>query len=214
MVKSIKETSNHAVYIVLSVFMAIALVGCGGMMGTETSATRSGSFVDSPVQGLHYQTETQEGITDEDGTFFYMPGETVTFSIGDTVLGRAEAESVMTPLHLVEGAEDEMNTAVTNMGMLMQSLDEDGDTDNGITISIEMTEMMTDMTIDFNLDNTDFQNNEDMLEMFDTMNEMELFENGERMMVTPDEAQEHMRQYMMPHMNTSMGQDMGSGMMM
>ena len=214
MVKSIKETSNHAVYIVLSVFMAIALVGCGGMMGTEISATRSGSFVDSPVQGLHYQTETQEGITDEDGTFFYMPGETVTFSIGDTVLGRAEAESVMTPLHLVEGAEDEMNTAVTNMGMLMQSLDEDGDTDNGITISIEMTEMMTDMTIDFNLDNTDFQNNEDMLEMFDTMNEMELFENGERMMVTPDEAQEHMRQYMMPHMNTSMGQDMGSGMMM
>ena len=214
MVKSIKEASNAVVYMFLLSFMALALVGCGDMTGTDTMATRTGSFVDSPVQGLYYETETQGGITDEDGMFSYMPGETVTFYIGETVLGRATAESIMTPLHLVEGAEDETNTVVTNMGMLMQSLDQDGNTDNGIMISSEVSDIMSNMTIDFNLDNTDFQNQEEMLEMFDTMNDMEIFGEEVRMMVTPEDAQEHMRKYMMSYMDTMNRQEMGSSMMM
>jgi len=37
-------------------------------------------FIDSAVKGLSYETATQSGVTDVDGTFKYLAGEKVTFS--------------------------------------------------------------------------------------------------------------------------------------
>jgi hypothetical protein len=56
-----------------------------------------GVFCISPVVGLNYQTLTQSGTTNENGEFLYITGETVTFSIGDLVLGSAPGAPEITP---------------------------------------------------------------------------------------------------------------------
>ena len=60
--------------------------GEGGGPGSGTEGgdgVLSGVFVDSPVAGLSWETATRNGVTGRDGGFEYLPGETITFSIGE-----------------------------------------------------------------------------------------------------------------------------------
>ncbi len=95
--------------------------------------TLRGAFLDSPVQGLHYDTATQHGDTDGSGRFQYMPGESVAFSIGNIKLAATTAKSLITPLDIV-GTANATDQRVTNMLILLQSLDTDGNANNGISI--------------------------------------------------------------------------------
>ena len=76
-----------------------------------------GVFVDSPVQGLTYQTGSQRGMTNASGTFSYLAGETITFSVGSIVLGSALAKPFMTPLDLVPGASGVTDQTVSNLSV-------------------------------------------------------------------------------------------------
>lgn len=97
--------------------------------------TSRGQFVDSAVSGLFYKTGSQEGFTDHNGYFDYLPEETVSFAIGNIQLGSAEASSIVTPLDLSPSIDDGLNDAAVNILRLLQTLDEDGDPSNGISIS-------------------------------------------------------------------------------
>jgi para-nitrobenzyl esterase len=161
---------------------------------------RFGAFLDSPVQGLHYATETQSGITDENGTFQYKEGETIIFSMGGIVLGKAMAESMMTPIHLVPGAVDETHPTVTNMLRFLQTLDLDYDPENGITVPSHILVELEGRPIHFDMDISEFEHNADMQLFMDTLHEVdENYEN--RIMVPIEDAQEHMRETMMHMMN-------------
>lgn len=111
----------------------VALVtACGGGSGSGTAATPDNAaiatFIDSPVQGLAYQSVSYSGRTDGNGNFPYKPGETVTFSIGNMVLGSATpAGTKLTPLELVPGATDAGDARVTRILRVLQSLNEDDD---------------------------------------------------------------------------------------
>jgi len=78
--------------IIFSTIALAFLVGCGGGGGSSNnsySATLKGSFVDSYVKGLKYETSSGiSGITDENGTFIYKSGDSVTFKIGNTYFNR------------------------------------------------------------------------------------------------------------------------------
>jgi hypothetical protein len=66
----------------LGLVTSVALVGCGGGAGGESTAqVQTGVFVDSPVQGMNYRTTTQSGTTNAQGEFGYVSGENVTFSL-------------------------------------------------------------------------------------------------------------------------------------
>ncbi len=93
------------------------------------------AFFDGPVGGLEYRTETIVDVTGPDGSFRFKPGETVIFSIGGIVLGRAPAAKVMTPLDLVGGTARANDAEVLNICRLLQTLDDDADPGNGIQIS-------------------------------------------------------------------------------
>ncbi len=54
-------------------------------------AASTGVFVDGVVEGLHYETPTFSGTTNNAGEYDFLPGETVTFSIGGIVLGSTTA---------------------------------------------------------------------------------------------------------------------------
>lgn len=97
---------------------------------------RTGVFVDSPVAGLDYRgNETPAGTTDAEGRFQYREGETISFSIGNLALGSATGAEVVTPLDVVSGAADMQDQRVLNMLVMLQTLDADGDLNNGIQLT-------------------------------------------------------------------------------
>lgn len=110
----------------------IVLASCGG--GGSSNSPSVGTFVDSPVINISYRTETQSGVTNSRGEFSYFPGETVTFFIGDLEFPSVLAAEVVTPLDMA-GTEDVFHHMVINIIRLLQSLDKDGNPDNGITIT-------------------------------------------------------------------------------
>lgn len=103
----------------------------------EPSNIRSGVFIDSPVEGLMFQAGQIQGRTDQEGTFYYQEGDTITFSIEGVVIGEAAlAKEIMTPINLVSDLDSFVtHPKVTNIARFLQSLDEDQDPDNGITLS-------------------------------------------------------------------------------
>lgn len=141
-----------------------ALAACGGGGGSSSTpdtgdpggtlppppvGTLTGQFKDGNVEGLAYSTETQAGTTDAAGTFRYRAGETVTFRVGQALLGSAPAKEILTPIDLVV-AGSSADPAVVNRVRFLLMLDQDGDPDNGIHISSEVR------TIAANWSNIDF----------------------------------------------------------
>lgn len=180
-----------------AIFFAATILwsGCdGGSNSSQTAVVRSGVFVDSPVKGLEYRTDTLTGLTETDGTFRYLEGETVAFYIGNIFLGEASAKEVMTPIDLVAGAVDETEPTVTNICRLLQSLDLDGNPDNGISISQQTRQEVEDRPIDLTLSVTDFENDTDVQNLFVALNALGIFSiEGDRTLIPAEHARSHLR---------------------
>lgn len=147
--------------------ICITLIGCGGGSSDPESTTPpdsnnnvlTGIFVDSAVEGASYSTATQSGTTNAQGQFNYMVGEQVTFSIGATQLPTVTAAAQVSPVDMGAG-----NTATTtNIARFLQSLDSDGNPDNGITITTEAA--ATVAAINFNVSIDEFANNTDVINL-------------------------------------------------
>ena len=118
--------------------LLITTIGCssgGGSVNPSTNTPLTGVFLDSPVDGLGYETDTIQGVTGPGGVFSYHSGESIRFFIGDIELGTTEAMPIITPIDCVEGAIDETDPMVTNMLIFLQSIDFDNDPENGIDIT-------------------------------------------------------------------------------
>lgn len=153
---------------------SIATVGCAtecvyGYYGSY--CYNYGYYYDSLVSGISYESSgvagVQTGVTGEDtdggpGSFRYVEGDTVSFSLGDTVLGQGQAGERLTPFDLagfdeaavggceVDGTLPDSNAfrAVANLAVLLQSLDTDGDATNGIDISSDVAALFDGVEID------------------------------------------------------------------
>jgi len=115
---------NRVLSVAAATLLSIGIVGCGGGGGSNssttpsTTATKIGQFIDAPVEGLHYQTATQDGYTDAQGHFKYKDGESVEFQLGTLSLGNSEAKDVLTPYDIT----DDNNTAI-NIALVLQNFD-------------------------------------------------------------------------------------------
>ena len=116
----------------------LALSGCGSSDSADdgtsgkTSKTLKAQFIDSPVQGVDYDCKSSgnKGVTDANGYFSYVAGDTCTFSVGAVELGSAKPSgSVVTPRNLTDKPAE-----VTNILRLLQTLDTDAKPENGITL--------------------------------------------------------------------------------
>jgi len=128
--------------------VASVLSACSGDDGGSVSATRTGRFVDSAVEGITYATASQQGTTNANGEFIYVAGEFITFSIGDIELPSIYAAPLITPLQVFD-TDDTMALEVQNLSRLLQTLDEDGNPDNGIRISASAAASATGLNLDF-----------------------------------------------------------------
>lgn len=120
---------------------------------TSSMAAEEGILLDSPVINIGYKTATQTGVTDSQGRYKYLAGETVVFFIGDLEFSGVAASGIVTPLDIA-GTGDVDDPAVINMVRLLQTLDKDGNPDNGISITDAAKTSAT--TVDFTASIDDF----------------------------------------------------------
>lgn len=161
---------------------AMLLSACGGNGSsqstepvTQVPQVQTGTLGAIPVSGVTYQSETHSGTTDLNGTFQYMPEETVTFTLGSLELGSSDGKPVVTVFDLAQQTglptEPEALTAamwdrsanrpgpmntVVNLAMLLQGLDADADVSNGIEIPEGLSELI-DQTVNLQDFYVDFQ---------------------------------------------------------
>ena len=143
---------NNLKSLVLPVIFLI-LAACGG--GSSSPTVLTGEFIDSAVANVTFTTATQSGTTNAAGEFSYIAGETVTFSIGDLKFPAVTATSIVTPITLA-GATSITNQQATNIARFLQSLDADGNLNNGITIPSGAATVA--VAINFDVDTTTFEN--------------------------------------------------------
>ncbi|WP_062058040.1 pectate lyase family protein [Cellvibrio sp. OA-2007] len=120
---------------------------------SSKASMQVGVFVDAFVAGIGYRTQSQSGVTNARGEFNYLPGETVTFFIGDLVFPPIPARGLVTPLDMAQSL-DPSSPMVLNIARLLQSLDSDGNPSNGITISPAAAQAA--VAVDFNLSPVQF----------------------------------------------------------
>lgn len=130
-----------------SVILVSACGGGGG--GGSGSTTKIGVFSDSPVEGLTYVIGARTAQTNASGQFSYEEGQTVTFKVGDIVLGSATASAFVSPISLVSGATDENHTTVANLAKFLQTIDDDNNPGNGIKLTSAIHNAALGRTIDF-----------------------------------------------------------------
>ena len=152
-------------FFIVSSFLFLA--ACSGGSGSNNDdSVLTGQFVDSAVSGIRYETDTRSGITDSEGRFTYLAGERVRFYIGELMLGEAQSAATVSVFDLVEGINPVVGGAlekaiwnwrrgpgfstVINIAILLQTLDDDGNPDNGIAISSEVAALFNPGSIDFN----------------------------------------------------------------
>jgi hypothetical protein len=112
------------------------------------ATTYTGIFLDSAVAGLNYKTASQSGQTNELGEFNFQNDETIIFSIGGIDLPSTVARLYLTPLSLYQ-TQDINQIEVVNLLRLLQSLDLDGDTSNGIEITESAHQLAAQLNVDF-----------------------------------------------------------------
>jgi hypothetical protein len=122
---------------------------------TNTNKVLLGRFIDSAVEGLRFETPTQSGLTDTNGTFKYVGGEFIRFYIGDILLGESRGFALLNPMNLVPA--DSNNQQVINILRFVQSLDEDNNPDNGIRIPEIVATQALGQALDFSLSSANFE---------------------------------------------------------
>ena len=102
-----------------------------------------GIFEDSKVIGLSYETPTiKNRVTNDKGEFEYLAGETITFKIGDIILGSALGAEKITTFDIGDSLSRDETTGEYNnlhIATLLQSLDNNQNPADGF---IDLTGMV------------------------------------------------------------------------
>ncbi|WP_339721380.1 DsbA family protein [uncultured Paraglaciecola sp.] len=189
---------NIRVVFTLPLFYLMVACGGGGSSNnnetkepTNNVVTAEGVFIDSPVEGLSFKSGSVEGVTDVNGTFTYEVGTEVTFSLGGIVIGSATGAAILSPLSLVADAADETDPTVVNIAAFLQTLDDDGDPENGITITSTQQAEASDLSINFQQSVFDFEFDADVQNVVSILTSITLA--GPRALTSAEDALVHLR---------------------
>jgi hypothetical protein len=140
----------------MPVVLALGLVACGDGSGPSSTNSNSngnssggggkpqtgpatGRLLDTAVSGVAYASSSGSGTTDENGTFKFNHGDTVEFKLGGLSLGKAKGAAIVTPMELAGDNDNRLR----NLLVLLQSLDVDGNPENGISIPASAASAVT-----------------------------------------------------------------------
>lgn len=157
--------------ILSTTFLICLLLACADNSSSPPPGASTGTFSDAGlVSGLQYSTATQTGITNSKGQFYYMPGETVTFSVGGIVLGQATAAASLNTFNLVGisppltglGIPNKTTASnsfqqAANISIFLQTIDSDGNPLNGIAVTSQVNELAAKTSLNFKQSSDNFQ---------------------------------------------------------
>ena len=95
----------------------------------------TGHYVDAAVKGVTYDCGNQDGVTDDNGTFTFEDGQKCIFTLGNIVLRELDPKKLEDKMVVIE---DNIDNA-----RLLQTLDNDGNADNGIEITKNVLNAVT-----------------------------------------------------------------------
>ncbi len=205
---------NGAMRFNLVLLGLVFILSCSSGSGGD-AALQNGVFTYSAVSGLDYRGPgTLAGSTDAQGRFSYRPGDTLTFSIGNLVLGSAPGGATITPLSITSGAASASDQRVNNLLILLQTLDADGNLNNGIQITAGIRDIVSSLAsaINFNQATGDFRTS--LTSLMAALNAAGVFsdtDSRDRTVRTANAALEHFtRSTALRHtVNTQSGQVQG-----
>ena len=145
-------------------FADMHLMNCRWVFGSgQSEIGNSGCLVGPIVAGVTYETPTHRGVTGARGEFRFEKGESVRFMLGSTLLGEVNDPGQVTPLDLAGSAplegvginwalqdEEEPFHAAINTAVLLQSLDHDGNPDNGVEITRDVADLLQGVSLNLN----------------------------------------------------------------
>ncbi len=139
---------KRVLVVLLLSFIVIGIIGCGGGEPTKFNVnikekgSNVGVLLDSKVIGAYYETNSEiTGKTNQDGEYYYEDGDIINFYVGNIKLGQAKGSQLTTVFDFDDPAK---------VAVLLQSLDLDGNPNNGIDISEEDFEKMRHSTFTLN----------------------------------------------------------------
>ncbi len=98
---------------------------------TMAATPTTGILTDAAVGGVAYLASSgAAGTTDEKGVYKYNHGDTVEFKLGSLIIGKVTGAPIVTPMELA----GDNSARLQNLLVLLQSLDADGNPENGISI--------------------------------------------------------------------------------
>jgi len=162
--------------------------------GSVNENLQTGTFIDSPVEGLKYETPSFSGFTDKNGQFLFRDGENVSFYIGGVFLGTAESNQTITPIDLTRSTIKNRHNMIINICRLIQSIDDDGIIEDGIKISDNVTSKLNEFNsqVDFTLESDAFSNEVSVKEIFGILNSDEHSSpNRHYQLISNDQAKNH-----------------------
>jgi hypothetical protein len=179
-------------HLILPAAVSLLFTGCGGSDNKSASgnpAAKSGVFLDAEVGGLSYSASPSglSGTTNPAGEFSYRDNDTLSFSFGGITVGTAAGQAIVTPRTIAASITSlpsgiSVADIALNIAILLQSFDEDGNPDNGITISAVTATAAANTTINFGVLPTDFVNDPSLIQLASDTN---------KTIVSPDAAAEH-----------------------
>ena len=138
----------------LSLLFILLLTSCSddGDLDDDKNNNLTGYFLDSAVQGVdYYRHGIKRGTTDSEGKFTYRSrDDNITFKIGKLILKEnfSMAETIdnkVIPSDLVGVARTNIsNDEVIKILQILQSLDDDGNPNNGIKITNDIALRFTE----------------------------------------------------------------------
>jgi len=130
---------------------------------------------------LTYEGEKCSGTTNAFGRFRYNKNTPVTFSVGDLVLGTTMGKRFVTALDLVESAQGPEDARVNNLLVFLQTLDQNGNLNDGIQISRRTSHIVSQYSnvIDFDQDTAAFASDASVLALMDELNTAGVFTDND-----------------------------------
>ena len=126
------------------------IVGCGGGSSNSSTSTsvKTGTFIDAPVANLAYTTSSGiSGVTDNEGHYKYKNGDKIVFKLGSVTLNKpVTAGEILTPIDIA----DDNTTIATNLALIFQNLDTDGNPNDGV-IKLPPETILKDKVKEINL---------------------------------------------------------------
>ncbi len=182
-----RERHNH-----VNGFLKQKILSHWGFATYEMAHPRRAHFIDSPVEGMTFQTPTHNGLTDESGAFDYFPGETVELSIGGIPIGSTLVDHKISPLDMFANSDLD-DPRVINMARLLQSLDADATPQKGILITDTVAAAFTAAMAGIGLESINFSDDEMVEDIIQaTITEARAMSETGLVAVSAEDAQAHL----------------------